>query len=298
MRTSRPLRPLVLAAGFLAAAAPLAAQEAAQVPAGAEAQKIVVESVSGRVRYARTDRFFALTAESQLTQGDKIVGDTGSICKLEFQHPRSGAVLAAAILRGYTEMTVAEAYQQGEASRTQLDVTQGVVRAGVVRTAVPPSFRVRTPRVVVGVRGTEIRELEVSNDYGDALRMGRVGIAMTHDAVPLFRSQRAEQGTLKRTEPDRRGSELLRAIEFANLTHRVFLSGPHRGGLEVDFDRGSVDVVEFNPGEFYKGEGNAMHDRDVNSSLPIDINRCPTCDKLTFGKGNFPGTGLGNGRGK
>ena len=263
----------------------LAQQAPPTIPAGAARQKIVVRSVTGTMRYQTQGRFAEMTSNTQLTQGDTVVAAVGAVCKLEFQHPVSGAVLSAVILRGYTEMTVAEAYQQGALSRTQLDVPQGILRAGVVRTAVPPSFRVRTPRVVVAVRGSEIAELEVSNDKGDILQMGRLGVAMTHDLVPWFRSSRAGQGTRKRVEPDRRGGELVRAIDNAILTHRVLLHGPHRRGMEVAFDRqNAFDLVELNPGERYKSEGNPSRDRLVNAqrghhpSLSLVI--CPACPKF------------------
>lgn len=253
----------------------LAAQPPAPaMPEGAAALKIVVESVTGNVQYRRDGQFRRVTTETVLAQGDRVISNVGAVCKLEFQHPTSAAVMSAAILRGFTEMTVAQAYQLGESSRTQLDVPQGLIRAGVVRTAVPPSFQIRTPRVVVGVRGTEIAELEASNDLGDYLAMGRVGLAVTRDVVPLERSTGAGQGTRKRVEGNRRGDTLLRAIENANLDSRVFLTGPHRRELETDFDRHSFDLVEF-PGDFHKAEGNPGWDRTINSSR-IGA-RCPFC---------------------
>ena len=274
--------PCAFVLGPLVSRSPAAqGQEALALPAGAASQKIVVESVSGTVRYRRDGKFFRLVTESELTQGDSVVVDGGAVCKLEFQHPTSGAVLGATILRGYTEMTVAQAYLQGELARTQLDIPQGNIRAGVVRTAVPPSFQVRTPRVVVGVRGTEIAELEVSNDRGDYVRMGRVGTTMVHNGVPLSRSARAGQGTRKRVEGDRRGDTLLRAIEDAILENRVVLTGPHRSRMELDFDRHSdFDVVQF-PGDFYKSEGNPQHDAAVNSSRFLS---CPLCDQKPHSK--------------
>ena len=255
---------------------PVQAQEAPALPAGAAKQKIAVELVSGTVRYRRDGQFFRVTPESNLTQGDTVVVDGGAVCKLEFQHPTSGAVLSAVILRGYTEMTVAEAYLQGESARTQLDIPQGNIRAGVVRTAVPPSFQVRTPRVVVGVRGTEIAELAVSSDRGDYLRIGHVGTTMVHNGVPLSRSARAGQGSRKRVEGDLRGDTLLRAIEDAILEYRVVLTGPHRSSMEIDFDRHSgFDLVQF-PGDFYKSEGNPQHDAAINSGRSL---ACPLCDQ-------------------
>ncbi len=241
----------------------------AVLPVGASRLVIVVESVKGQVRYARGGQYRAMTTRSLLTQGDRVVGSVGSICKLEFQHPQSRAVLSAAILRGYTEMTIAQAYQQGQQSSTLLNMPQGVIRAGVVRTAVFPTFRVATPRSVVGVRGTEIHELEASNDRGDVLRMGVAGSASVHDVIPLFRSAQAGQSTRKRTEPDRRGGKLLRAIESAVLNHRVILSGRHRRALETDYARRSgFDAFLFNPGGYYRDEGNPNRGRYLNSRRP------------------------------
>lgn len=258
--------PIVLLLLFQFTATCKAGQQAAPLPQSAEAMKIVVESVSGLVQYSRNADFNRLMRDSVLTHGDKIVAGVGAVCKLEFQHPASGAVLSAVILRGYTELTVTEAYLQGEQSRTQLDVRQGVIRAGVVRTAVPPSYRVRTPRVVVGVRGTEIAEIEVSDDLGDRIRMGRVGTAMSHDVVPWFRSTRAGQGSQKPLDVDEgwRGGRLLRAIENAMLDSRVLLTCPHRRGGEVDFDRRNFDLVEF-PGDYMSG-ANPGWERIVNGS--------------------------------
>ena len=166
-----------------------------------------------------------------------------------------GKVLSATIIRGYSDVEITQAFQQGRATRSLLDVRQGVICAGVVRTAVPPSFRVRTPRSVVAVRGTEIAELEVSSDRGDSLLMGIVGAAMSNDVVPLFRSARAQQGTIKRTENDRRGGRLLRAIEVANLRPSRIIAGPHRRGFEVDFVRRTLvsRPIEFNSGECKTG---------------------------------------------
>jgi len=242
--------------------------------------KIIVESVRGRAAVKRAERFIRLKQGSQLQQGDLVVVQLASVLKLEFQHPASGAVLAAAILRGYTEVTVAEAYVAAEQPRIMLDMPQGLLRAGVVRTAVPPSFVVRSPRVVVAVRGTEIAQLEVSCDRGDRLLMGRVGVTQTHDAVPLRRSARAGQGTQKRTESDRRGGALLRAVEHARLTHRVIQTGPHRAGLEIAYDRHvTFDPLAFNPGEFFRSEGNPGRDRAVHSQVGLGRRPviCPFC---------------------
>ena len=159
---------------------PLAAQQAPALPAGAEALKIVVESASGKVRYRRDGQVFGLTSTSELRPGDTVVVEEGGVCKLEFQHPTSGAVLSAVILRDYTEMTVAEAYQQGEQSRTQLDIPQGDIRAGVVRTAVPPPFRVHDPQepeppsYAIARRGTATVEDGYRTFVATAVEQGRI----------------------------------------------------------------------------------------------------------------------------
>ncbi len=67
--------------------------------------------------------------------------------------------------------------------------------------------------------------------------MGIIGSVMTNDAVSLFRSVQAFQGNRKRTEKDRRGGKLLRAIENPMLRPSDLVAGPHRRGFEVDFAR-------------------------------------------------------------
>ena len=275
-RTRKFQRPLVqftclaIVAALTAAAfdgSDLRGQPAAPAPAAnADRLVIVVESVSGTVYYTRSGRRQRVTIDSKLSQGDRIHANPGAICKLEFQRPVSEEVLSAIIVRGYSDVEITQAIQQGQATRTLLDVRQGVIRAGVVRTAVPPSFRVRTPRSVVAVRGTEIAELEVSIDRGDSLTMGIVGAVMTNDAVPRFRSARAFQGILKRAENDRRGGRLLRAIEVASLRPSRIIAGPHRRGFEVDFVRHDLISRPFlyNSGEFQKREGNLNRDRMIN----------------------------------
>lgn len=250
------------------------------LPDGAESMKIVVEAVSGKVQFARDGQFQRMTTSSELRHGDKVVADIGAVCKLEFQHPTSGAVLSAVILTGYTSLTVAEAYLQGDQSRTQLDVSQGLIRAGVVRTAVPPTYRVRTPRTVVAVRGTEIAELDAA-EWGDRLVMGRIGIAMVHDAVPWFRSVRAGQGTEKMVTDDWREGRLLRAIENALLESRVILTGPQRRGSEVVFDSDSFDLVEF-PGDNMSG-ANPGWERMINSGK-VPSRGCKQCGTAPRGK--------------
>lgn len=250
-------------------------QPAANVPPdNAERLVIVVESVRGTVYNTRPGQpRQRITINSRLTQGDRIHANPGAICKLVFQRPRTGETLSATIIRGYSDIRLTLAIQQGAATRTLLDVRQGVIRAGVVRTAVPPSFRIRTPRSVVAVRGTEIAELEASNDRGDSLQMGVVGTVTVNDSVPLFRSVQPMQGTLKRTEKDRRGGKLLRAIENAILRPSRLIAGPHRRGFEVDFARNSLfsRPFAFNSGDFQKSEGNPGYGRIVNSRGRLDL---------------------------
>src|SRR5262245_998007 len=97
------------------------ADRPATLPEGADSMKIVVESVSGKVQFTRDGKSYRVTKDSELRHGDRVVADVGAICKLEFQHPTSGAVLSAVIMTGYTDLSVSEAYLQGDQSRTQLD---------------------------------------------------------------------------------------------------------------------------------------------------------------------------------
>jgi hypothetical protein len=265
------------------------------LPAGARPLTIVVESTRGTVRYRRDRRFRRLTRRTRLQQGDLLVLDVAAACQLRFELSRpsdpvgrrdistdetsilpvnfqdapavnAAQATAAIVLRGYTEITVAEAYEQGGATRTQLDMRQGVIRAGVVRTAVPPSFRIRTPRSVVAVRGTEIRELEVSSDRGDFLQMGQIGVISMSDDVPLTRSAQAEQGSRKEVAPDRRGSRLMRAIENAVLGSRLVIRGPYKAGLEVDQSRrAGYDPLVFSNAEPLKINGNPRFDAQINA---------------------------------
>ncbi len=271
------------------------AQNQALLPAGARPLTIVVESTRGTVRYQRDRRFRRLTRRTRLRQGDLLVVDVAAACQLRFdlsappepvgrdgntldQPPilpvnfqeapavNAGQAIAAIVLRGYTEITVAEAYAQGGATRTQLDMRQGVIRAGVVRTAVPPSFRIRTPRSVVAVRGTEIREIEASSDRGDILRMGQVGVSAINDGVPLTRSVQAEQGSRKEVAPDRRRSRLMRAIENAVLGSRLVIRRPYKTGLEVDqARRQGHDPLVFSKAEPLKINGNPRFDAQINA---------------------------------
>jgi hypothetical protein len=279
------MKKLLYAQFFAAIAITAAHAQAVQPPAAAQPpavkdtkpMTILVEDVRGEVQFQRENKWQSVAKDSKLTQGDRVLVNIGAILKLEFRHPVSEAVLAATILRGHTDMLVAEAYTQDEQSRTQLDVNQGLLRAGVVKTAVPPSFQVRTPRQVVGVRGTEIAEIEAT-PMGDYLRMGRLGIVMVHDVVPHYRSARAGQSTEKRNEGNRRDDTLMRAIEHALLDARVLLTGSHRRQLETDFDQQSFDMVEFNGGEVWKKEGNARYESWLNRQGSFGSGHgCPHC---------------------
>jgi len=276
------------------------AQKRTTLPPGARPLTILVESTRGTVRFRRDRRFRRLTRRTRLQQGDLLVLDPAASCQLRFEtnpavnpaDKKAAATarrkilpvnyqdapaadgenaVAAIILRGYTEITVAEAYQQGDATRTQLDLRQGIIRAGVVRTAVPPSFRIRTPRSVVAVRGTEIRELQASSDRGDILRMGRTGAVATNDAVPLNRSAQAKQGSRKEADPGPRNSRLTRAIENAVLDARLVIRSPHKAGLEVDQSRRQGhDPLTFSKAEPLKSKGNPKFDAQINAGPDSD----------------------------
>ena len=289
----------LLAAGQLSDLLAQPAQNQAVLPAGARPLSIVVESTRGTVRYRRDRRFRRVTGRTRLRQGDLLVLDVAAVCRLRFDlsappqpvggqrntqgEPAivpvnfqdapavdGGQAIAAVVLRGYTEITVAQAYEQGGSTRTQLDMRQGVIRAGVVRTAVPPSFRIRTPRSVVAVRGTEIREIEASSDRGDILRMGQVGVTAINDGVPLTRSVQAEQGSRKEVAPDRRRSRLMRAIEDAVLGGRLVIRRPYKTGLEVDqARREGFDPLVFSKAEPLKINGNPRFNAQINAGPGI-----------------------------
>ena len=94
-----------------------------------------------------------------------------------------------------------------------------------------------------------------------------------HNFDSWFRSARALQGTLKRTENDRRGGRLLRAIEVASLRPSRIIAGPHRRGFEVDFVRRDIlsQPILYNSGEFQKREGNLNRDRMINGQGRKDL---------------------------
>lgn len=273
------------------------AKQPTTLPPGARPLTIVVESTRGTIRYRRARRFRRLTRRTRLQRGDLLVLDPASTCRLRFElsppaqpgadgkkaadHVRNPIrpvnfqdapvvegenAVSAIVLRGYTEITIAEAYHQGAATRTQLDMRQGIIRAGVVRTAVPPSFRIRTPRTVVAVRGTEIRQLEASSDRGDFLQMGRIGAVTSNDKIPLSRSVQFNQSTQKRVASDPRISRLTRAIETAVLDGRLVIRSPHKGGLESDqARRQGHDPLVFSKAEPLKTKGNPKFDANFNS---------------------------------
>jgi hypothetical protein len=253
---------------------PLAqAQDPPAAAPQAAAQKIGVQSVRGTVRFKRDGRFNVLKADSQLTQGDTIVADIGGLCQLDFRHPTSGALLSSVVVRGYTEMTVAQAYQRGEQSRTQLDVPQGVIKAGVKRSATPPSFNIRTPRVVVGVRGTEIAELRVFPDTGDVLVMGREGTSNSRDTFGSVANAQSGQAVWAIGNGPIQGT-----IEYTSTRDRISFSSAHSDNTESKAATGTLfeTLAALNPGQQYT-DSNPANDAVTNSaSIPqIAIPPCP-----------------------
>jgi hypothetical protein len=253
-----------------------AAQDQPAASAAAVAQKISVESVRGSVQFARRGVFRDLTTQSELTQGDTLVVETGAVCKLQFRNPSTDAVESAVVIRGYTEVTVAEAYQRGELARTQLDVPQGNLRIGVRRTTTPPSFNVRTPRTVVGVRGTRWGILV--SQSGDQVDVGSTGIVSTRDNWTREYSSGPCQAVFARGSGIARGSPLVRSIEYEPYRSRLFLNGPWRDGLEPFFDPYLFEPTLFNP-ELGKSEGNVAFElhRNAGQSFRLSIPPCPSC---------------------
>ncbi len=231
-------------------------------------QKIVVESVRGSIRFARNKEFHELTTQSELTRGDTMVAEAGAVCRLQFKHPTTGAILSAVVVRGYTEMTVAEAYQRGEVARTQLDVPQGQIRAGVRRTTTPPSFNVRSPRVVIGVRGTEIWDIRVL-PWWDELTMGSDGVTYIRDSFGRLFTVDIAQGT--RTDGD---GPVMRPIDFEPFRNRVLFTGPWRDGSESSYDPFNFEPTGFNPGERWS-DNSPTRDRDRNSGRPQQVHVPP-----------------------
>jgi hypothetical protein len=238
----------------------------------AVAQKISVQSVRGAVRFKRDGKFQTLKADSQLTEGDTLVADIGGLCQLDFRHPTSGALLSSVVVKGYTELTVAQAYQRGEQSRTQLDVPQGVIKAGVKRSATPPSFNIRTPRVVVGVRGTEIAELRVFPDTGDVLLMGREGSSNSRDTFGNVAGAQSGQAVWAVGNGPIQGT-----VEYTSTTGRIQFSSAHTDRPE-DKSIGTLfeTLNSLNPGQQLT-DANPANAVTVNSSsIPeIAIPPCP-----------------------
>jgi hypothetical protein len=143
---------------------------------------------------------------------------------------------------------------------------QGIARAGIVPTAVKPRFRIRTPRTVVAVRGTEIRELETSIDRGDILSMGRTGVVATKTSGGPVRSAQAEQGTRKTNAADRRAGRLVRAINDMIVRTRLVIAGPHRSRMEYDqASRETRDAYGFGTADKLKSNGNPAFSKFLNS---------------------------------
>ena len=288
----------------------------AVVPKGAQPLLIAVSQVSGDVTYTRRvnnrTRVRTVTLASKLQAGDTVHMDVGARCLLLFRNAGKAAanlapafdairpiafrpeapatdgdgVVAAVLLRGYSEASIAMAFERNQAATIQIDMPQGVARAGVVPTAIKPRFRIRSPRTVVAVRGTEIRELEISVDRGDILSMGRTGVVAANVRSGLYRSAQSEQGTRKGTGTDRRSSRLVRAIMDLNIRSRVVLAGPHKGRIEFDqAKREPRDAQSFGKGDRLKPNGNPKFQNFINSNKPDD------------GTGRADSTGGGGGGG-
>jgi len=292
----------LLLAGILASTTtptPIEAQQPeapARMPEGAIALVIEVAQVGGEVSYTRRvgerTRVRTVTRATKLQAGDTLHLDVGARCLLLFRSPppananlapaanvirvvafrpeapstQGDGVAAAVLFRGYSEASIAVAYQHNQATNIQLDMPQGIARAGVVPTAVKPRFRIRTPRTVVAVRGTEIRELETSIDRGDILSMGRTGVVASNTRFGLLRSAQAEQGTRKTSGLDRRSGRLVRAINDLIVRTRLVLAGPHKGRIEYDqATREARDVYVFGQGDKLKNAGNPAFYKFLNS---------------------------------
>jgi len=276
------------------------------MPRGARSMLIEVAQVSGDVSYTRRigerTRVRTVTRVTRLQARDTLHLDVGARCLLLFRNPPQGnarraeafdgvrpvsfrpeapstqgdGVAAAVLFRGYSEASIVVAYQRNQATTIQLDMPQGVVRAGVVPTAVKPSFRIRTPRTVVAVRGTEIREFEISIDRGDILSMGRSGVVASNIRSGLLRSAQAEQGTRKSTAADRRAGRLIRAINDMIVRTRLVVAGPHRGRIEYDqATREARDAHGFGTADKLKPNGNPGFSKFLNSGRSSDTGSSP-----------------------
>ena len=326
----------LLLAGILASTTTPTSIEAQQpqapvrMPEGAVALLIEVAQVTGDVNYTRRvgerTRVRTVTRATKLQAGDTLHLDVGARCLLLFRSlaradanlapeptgirpvafrpeapsTEGDGVAAAVLFRGYSEASIAMAYQHNQASNIQLDMPQGIARASVVPTAVKPRFRIRTPRTVVAVRGTEIRELETSIDRGDILSMGRTGVVASQTRFGLLRSAQADQGTRKTSGTDRRSGRLVRAINDLIVRTRLVLAGPHRGRMEYDqASREARDVYIFSAGEKLKNAGNPAFCKFLNSGSggQTFLFGDPGADSegQTFNSGN-PGEGSGGHR--
>ena len=301
--------------------APAQAQQPAApaaMPQGALSMAIEVAQLRGLVSYTRRvgqrTRVRTVTRATKLLAGDTLHLDIGARCLLLFKNPpqpnndgnanradvgnvirpvayspeapstQGDAVAAAVLFRGYSEVSIAIAYHHNQAATIQLDMPQGIARAGIVPSAVKPRFRIRTPRTVVAVRGTEIRELETSVDRGDILSMGRTGVVATKNSGGPVRSAQAEQGTRKTNAADRRAGRLVRAINDMIVRTRLVIAGPHRSRMEYDqASRETRDAYGFGTADKLKSNGNPAFSRFLNSGTTYD-----------GGKGNQFGGGGGS----
>ena len=205
----------------------------ANLPAGYQLIDIGVDSVKGNVFYRRppSDEFVTLTAASHLRQGDTLAADFGAVAKLLFQYRPTkdkSVKTSALIVKGYTEIDLHRALAKGDKTFTWIGMRQGNMRAGVVKTAKPPSYRVRTPQVVVAVRGTEIAELDGSTDLGPRFALGRAGLA---DVIGRL----GERVRMGREQQTRSGSPLMRAVQAARLNSFATLTGANQSGQERSF---------------------------------------------------------------
>ncbi len=138
------LAPYVIGAGMWCA---LAAPAMAAV-AG------TVDSLSGSVNVARNGTAQPLTTGASVNEGDQISTGADSWVLLEMV---DGASLT---LRGKTRMRI-DAYARSEtdqtSSRSWLSLLEGAMRSvtGAIGAFNPPSYRLTTPVVTLGIRGTD-----------------------------------------------------------------------------------------------------------------------------------------------
>lgn len=237
----------------------------ADLPPGFQLMDIVVHSVKGNVYYRRPPArdFMKVTAATRLRQGDILAVDFGAVIKILFQyHPAKDKPLktSALVLKGYTEMSLHTALARADKTYTWLDMRQGNLRAGVVKTAKPPSYRVRTPQVVVAIRGSEIGEMDSSEDLGPRFAMGRAGLA---DLVGKF-GERVRMGRHQRT---RAGSPLMRAVATARMNSFAGLTGPNQSGNENRFANRTWD----NRGKFSTSKGKFESFTGLGQKVPSPV---------------------------